>query len=86
MISVTPELKKQLGAMPARQRAELAEFLLRSLGARQLRAPSAKDKKLLAKLDRRWAEIKNGKETGQDAFEALNELRKKHRESRRHAS
>src|SRR6266542_1939178 len=64
MSETLTELKDRLGALPAEERAELAEFLLHSL-----HEPEAAngDDLLRGTLDRRVEEIKTGEVTGRPA-------------------
>jgi len=65
-------MKTQLKQLPQPERAELAYFLLESLG------PSESDVAVAweEELDRRVAEIQTGKATGRPAEDVFAELRK----------
>lgn len=75
MGTVAEKLKGQLVRLSARERAEIAQFLLHSLddGA-DADALSAWD----AELTRRAEDIKSGKAAGQPAKKVMAELRKKY--------
>ncbi len=72
------ELKDQLSALPALQRAELASFLLESLNGEDGEDPAAVQAAWDAELALRLEEIKTGKEVGIPAEEVLEEMRRKY--------
>lgn len=75
MTEVTEELKSRLSQLSARERAELAHFLLLSLEeGTDAGSESAWD----AELARRMAEIETGKAFGVPAEKVFTELREKH--------
>ncbi len=76
MTDVAERIKSELPALPAKDRAELAYFLLRSLDdeAEDAGAEAAWD----AELARREAEVKSGKVVCKPAAHVLSELREKY--------
>ena len=74
MSQVMETLKSQLAALPNSDRAELAQFLIESLG------PGAEEGSEAAweeELTRRVAEIRSGEVVGKSADEVFAELRKR---------
>jgi putative addiction module component (TIGR02574 family) len=76
MTEVVERIKSEVTALPAKERAELAYFLLRSLDdePEDAGAEAAWD----AELARREAEVTNGKVACKPAGQVLSELREKH--------
>jgi putative addiction module component (TIGR02574 family) len=75
MSEVAEKMKSELGRLPARERAELAHFLIRSLDEEEdVDAEAAWD----AELARRADEIKSGKAMGEPAAKVFAELREKY--------
>jgi putative addiction module component (TIGR02574 family) len=75
MTEVTDELKTRLSQLSARERAELAHFLLRSL---EEGADAGTESAWDAELARRMDEIETGKVFGEPAEKVFVELREKY--------
>jgi putative addiction module component (TIGR02574 family) len=75
MAASVQKLKKELGALPAADRAMLVRFLIDSLDQEQESAEVAAFEK---ELERRVAEIKAGKAHGIPAEEVFAKLREKY--------
>jgi putative addiction module component (TIGR02574 family) len=76
MTEVVERIKSEITALPVKDRAELAYFLLRSLDdeAEDADAEAAWD----AELARREAEVKSGEVVCKPAEQVLSELREKY--------
>jgi putative addiction module component (TIGR02574 family) len=75
MSETAERLKSRLGTLSARDRAELAHFLLHSLDEKIDRDAEAEWDKELAE---RLKEIKSGKAVGEPAAKVFSELREKY--------
>lgn len=69
------KLKVELDKLPLEQRAELAQYLIRSLDEEE---DEEAEQAWAAELDRRAAQIKNGEVKGKPAEQVFSELREKH--------
>ena len=80
MSELAMKLKVQLATLPATERADLAYFLLQSLGPENGAADTDEDDEAEfdAELERRWEEIVSGKAVGRPMEEVLADLRKKY--------
>jgi putative addiction module component (TIGR02574 family) len=74
MSDATQRLKSKLSRLSAKDRAELAHFLLHSLDETTPESQAAWD----AELAKRVQEIKSGKAVGEPAAKVLGELRDKY--------
>jgi putative addiction module component (TIGR02574 family) len=74
MTEAVEQLKSQAGALTARERAELAYFLLTTLEPEEEGAEEA----WRVEIARRVAEIRSGQARGRSADEVLAELRERH--------
>jgi len=74
MSKTAEKLKSQLSQLPAKERAELAHFLLHSLDDSNPEAEAAWD----AELAERIQEIHSGKAIGEPAEKVFSELREKY--------
>jgi putative addiction module component (TIGR02574 family) len=63
--------KSELGSLPAKERAELAHFLLTSLEPEEQGAAAAWE----AEVDRRVAEIRGGRAAGKPAEQVFADIR-----------
>ncbi len=75
MTEAVEELKSRLESLTSRERAELAQFLIRSLDQEQ---DDGAESLWNIELNRRATEIKSGKSVGKPAEEVFAELREKY--------
>jgi putative addiction module component (TIGR02574 family) len=75
MTEAVEELKSRLESLTSRERAELAQFLIRSLDQEQ---DDGAESLWNIELNRRATEIKSGKSVGKPAEQVFAELREKY--------
>ncbi|MGO9119669.1 MAG: addiction module protein [Desulfomonilaceae bacterium] len=75
MTEAVEELKSQLETLTSRERAELAQFLIRSLDQEQ---DEGAESLWNVELNRRATEIESGKSVGKPAEQVFAELREKY--------
>lgn len=75
MTALAEKLKPQLNALPAEDRAALAQYLLASLDAQ---TDTGAEAAWESELKRRAEEVRRGAATGRSAREAVADLRRKY--------
>lgn len=73
MTAIAEKLKSELVELPAKERAQLAHFLIQSLPP----PPALSEREFAAELEKRAGEIRQGKAKGDPVEKVIAELREK---------